>query len=584
MSYHVNKPSSAHTTTTGQFPGRVGAPMDPDALARPRSDHESDLSLLQLPRELILSILDCLPEPELLRFCEVSSGSQQLALLTLLARYGVSESQIHSQELSKISSRAIHSLCASYPTILPNIRRLDFDFTNGDVDHLHPWRSLIHLAECFPIIPRISFAFSDRSSASERFSGLWNMLPTTLIALMGKSHARPVVIIHYLGVTALHPKVPNLLKRALKTPTRPSALAVPVVDKMKLTRKLFSTIATASTRRLLSTISLRSFNTDPPAPLGVLMVLNSSAISYLDIDDRVLSRAEWEFLMGELHLPSLRALIIRVDFEFNHQNHSHLSAFIEKHDKIEFLDFPRDWSCLHDDTRNSTLKPFSTSTLLYLKHITASARVVAGILQIANEFPLLEYVGIGSREPILPADKDKAKNRPKTDGDSNGAACVQDALRALAARPSVMTLVLHLQSIALPWADFHSAEEKNTRAETLNSIQKLELVRWTREAGHTAFPAWLALFPALQDVLISADMDTQPLTARGQRQPLVSKRLQDAITERCPWIAVRQELRMKMEHLKLDNLEELHLGMRQFDEDEDDASLPSFATLPPSEH
>ncbi|KAJ7790750.1 hypothetical protein B0H14DRAFT_2938354 [Mycena olivaceomarginata] len=452
-----------------------------------------DLLLLQLPREIILLILHCLPEPELLKLCEVSSDLQQLALLTLLARHGVSETQVQAQELSKVRSRAIRSLCACYPTLIPNI--------------------LVHLAERFPLIPDVTFTFSDRSSASERFTGLWNLLPTTLVSLMG-NHSRPVVILHYLDVTAVRPKVPNLLKRTLKAPKRPSAAAVPVVDKMKLTRKLLSTIATATTRRLLSSISLRSF-TEPSAPLGALMILNCREIFYLNIGEHIFSRREWEFLMPELHLPSLRALFIRIDFEL-----APLSAFLEEHKKIEHLEFVRDWSCLRD----RTLPPFSISALPRLKHILASARVVACILHTPNDFPLLEYVGIGSQEP--------SADNP------DSAAYFQEALGALAARTSVTTLVLHLQNIELPWANFDTKE----RAEKeLRSVEKLELLEWTREVEHDTFPAWLAMFPGLHDLSISGNF-FQPT-----KGPLVSDSLMEAINATCPHIVVKQERRLALE-------------------------------------
>ncbi|KAJ7256234.1 hypothetical protein B0H12DRAFT_520055 [Mycena haematopus] len=515
-------------------------------------------SLLQLPRELILLILDCLSEPELLKFCQVSSGSRHLALLTLLARHGVSESQVQSQELSNISSRAIRALCASYPTLVPNIRRLDLDFRDGDVNHLHPWQSLVHLAERFPTIPHVSFAFSDRSTASERFSGLWNLLPATLSALIGtQNYARPVVIIHYLNVVAVHPKVPHLLKRALKTPTRSSALAVPVLDKMKLTRKLMSSIATASMRRLLSTISLRSF-TDPDAPVGALLILNRLAVCYLNVDERVLSRAEWAFLMEELHLPALRALVVRVDFDCDaeprHSNQDHrssLSAFLERHDKIELLDLVASSFCYCESTP-ALAPPFCTSALPRLQHLTASARVVARILQTTNELPLLERVEIGVREPLPPSPSDKDHSTSDSD---DSATYVQAALRALVARPSVTTLVLHMQGLPLPWTGADKCDPARIEPH-LHAVRRLELVRWTRDVEYAlpphALPAWLALFPGLRELVIAGDMAQAQAGMKGGMArakgagPLVSRRMREMIVEECPLLAVRVELRLEV--------------------------------------
>ncbi|KAJ6564621.1 hypothetical protein B0H19DRAFT_1068153 [Mycena capillaripes] len=420
-------------------------------------------ALLRLPQELVLLILDFLPESELLKLCEVSSESQQLALLTLLARHGVSESQIQSQELSKVTSPAIRS----------------FD---GDVDHLRPWRSLVHLAERFPLIPCVTFTFSDRSTASERFSGLWNLLPTTLIAFMGTNISRTVVLINYLSVTAVQPKLPNLLKRAWKTPRRRPSMAVPVVDRMKLTRKLLSSIATATTRRVLSTIYLRSF-TEPHAPLGALLILNPGVTFYLDIGEHILSSPEWQFLLAELHLPSLRTLFIRIDFE-----HHVLSDFLERHNEIEHLEFVGDWS--------------------------------SRILQAPNELPLLEYVGIGA--PESSADDTESRTH------------FWEALRAVTARSSVTILMLNIQNIDLPWADFDAKDVSRVEKE-LHAIQELRLSPWTREAEKNAFPAWLAMFPGLHDLSISGSLFQQT------KGPLVSDWLVEAVNAACPHIVVKQE-------------------------------------------
>ncbi|KAJ7779138.1 hypothetical protein B0H16DRAFT_1501624 [Mycena metata] len=471
------------------------------------------IPLFELPQELVLSVFDCLPESELFMLCEVSSETRHLALLTLLARYGISEAQLESRQLSSVSSRAIRLLCASHPSLIPSIRRLDLDFTDGDVDHLHPWRALLHLAEHFPIIPCVTFTFSDRSSASERYTGLWNLLPTTLIALMGK-HSRPVVIIHHLSVTAVQPRLPNLLKRTLRTPKR-SSPAVPAVDRMKLTRKLLSCIATATMRRLLSNIYLRSFTAESSAPLGALLILNPVTVFYLDIGEHILPRSELQFLMSELHLPSLRTLFIRSDFE-----HHALSAFLDKHNTLEHLEFFSDWSCLH----TTSLQPFSISALPRLKHLSANSHIVARILETPNTFPQLEYVGIGARDsPDGPDDATR----------------VQRALRALVPR-SVTTLMLFMHGIEAPWADF-SPKEKGLRAEKgLQSVQELYLSQWTYEAQHTSFPAWLALFPALQDLSVSGSL------FQATKGPLIPHRFLETINTICPRVVVKQERRLDL--------------------------------------
>ncbi|KAJ6456558.1 hypothetical protein C8R47DRAFT_188659 [Mycena vitilis] len=475
------------------------------------------ISLLRLPRELVLLVLDCLTDSELTSLCVVSSESRHLALLTLLARHGVPESQRLTEELSSVSAGAVRILSVAYPSLMPKIHRLDLKFKDGDVDHLRPWRSLVHLAERFPVIPYVTFTFSPRSTASERFAGLWNLLPTTLIAFMGNNNARSVVIINYLHTTAIQPKQPNLLKRALNTPRRSSIILPAVVDRMKLTRTLMSSIATASTRRLLSNIYLRSF-TDPTAPVGVLLILNPWAVFYLDIAEHTISDPEWEFLLPQLDLPKLRTLFVRVDFE-----HRTLSAFLEKHAEIEHLAFMCDWTCIHDPA----VVPFSTSALSCLTNLSASAHVIARVLALPNAFPLLTHVGIGAPESNNPAD----------------AVAFQAALRAVAGRPSVTSLTVDIQNAPFPWTYFDAkAPAADARAEReLHCINKIQLTPWTREerdAPHT-FPAWLALFPGLQELCISGSLF--PPT----KGPLVSDWLLYAVKSACPQLVVKQERRLR---------------------------------------
>jgi hypothetical protein len=283
---------------------------------------------------------------------------------------------------------------------------------------------------------------------------------------------------------------------------------------MKLTRKLLSSIATATTRRLLARIYLRSF-TEPSAPLGALLILNPEAVFYLDIGEHVISRPEWQFLMSELHLPSLRTIFIRIDFD-----HGALSAFLERHNKIEHLEFLSDWSCIH----NHIIPPFSISALPRLKHISASSRVIARILQTPNAFPLLQYVGIDARE--------------SSSDDPDDATSFQEALRALAARTSVTTLILHIHSGCLPWVEFDGTEARAERE--LGSIQKLQLLPWTHDAEHNTFPSWLAMFPGVHDLSISGNL-FQPT-----KGPLVSDWLIEAIGAACPHIVVSQERRLDL--------------------------------------
>ncbi|KAJ6598155.1 hypothetical protein DFH09DRAFT_53715 [Mycena vulgaris] len=467
-------------------------------------------SLLHLPRELILLIYGYLPETDLIKLCEVSSLSKRLALLAILAQYGISESQLHSQELSKVPPRALRALIHCYPAIISNILALDAHFNRGDVVDFHMWRYLGRLAECFPIIPCITLTFSEEPTASEILSDLWNVLPTTLIALMG-NNSRPVVVVHSAALIAVRPRLPNILKRAWRTSTGSSSL--PVVDNRKLIHKLQQSMATVTTHRVLSSIQVRSF-VQPGTPLGSLVVLNPGSIYHLTINPDVISPSEWQCVLSDLHLPYLRTLFVGIDLEC----HS-LSAFLDTHSRIEYLELTTDWSCLH----GHTLRPISISALPRLKHISAGARVIARVLQTPNDFPLLDYVCINAHD--------------FTANDADSPRYYEAALRAVAPRASVANLMVQIHGVEVP--PWMTLDVKDPGVEQeLRYIQELHILPWTLRAECDTFPLWLARFPALKKLTIAGNL-FQP-----SRGPLLSHWLAEAIKSTCPYVIVKQERRI----------------------------------------
>ncbi|KAJ7489066.1 hypothetical protein FB451DRAFT_1552968 [Mycena latifolia] len=467
------------------------------------------VSLLELPRELILLIFDWIPEKDLIRLYEVSSVSKKLALLAILAHYGVSESQLQSQELSNIPSRALHALSACYPTMIANIRVLDVHFNPRDADSLAEWHALEHLAERFPVIPKVTVAFSEPPTRTQILSHLWGPLSTALVSLTGNT-SQPAVVFRYAEVVTVRPRPPKLLKRALRT--SPGSSSIPMIDKQKLTKKIQYSIATLSTHKPFSSIQVRSF-TQPEAALGSLVILNPDAIFHLTISADVISAREWQFAMSDLYLPSLRTLFIRVDLEYQS-----LSAFLDRHNSIEHLEFSSDWGCLHDHG----LPPFSILALPRLKHISAGSRVLARILQTPNDFPLLDYVCISPRD--------------STTNDADSRNNFQAVLRAIAARSSVTNLMIQIHGVHPPWKTFDAMEP--TAEETLQYVEELHILPWTPGAECDAFPHWLAKFPALTKLTIAGNL-FQPT-----RGPLLSNWLAEGIKTVCPHVFVKQERRL----------------------------------------
>ncbi|KAJ7687724.1 hypothetical protein B0H17DRAFT_680120 [Mycena rosella] len=464
-------------------------------------------SLLQLPRELILLIYECLPEHDLIRLCQVSSLSKHLALLAILARHGVSESQLQSQEISNISTRALRALSACYPNFISNIRALNVHFNRTDAHH-HAVCSLRRLAEDFPVIPWVTLTFCDPGWPLLS-NELWNALSMALVALMGNNPG-PVVVIRTAAVMAVRPRPRNILKRVWRTSTAP-----PVVDKEQLAKKLLyylTSVITHTVKRATS-IQMRSF-TQPGAALGSFIILNPDSIFHLKISNwNNISPREWDCVVTDLHLPSLRTLFIGADLEYQP-----LSTFLDRHAQIERLEFTSDWSCLH----GHDLPPFPISALPRLKHISAGPRVLARILQAPNGFPLLDYVAIAARDSIAT--------------DLDGRDRIRAALLAVAARPSVTNLMIHINGVEVPWKRFD--EEEEGAEEILQGIQKLHILPWTPGAECDTFPNWLARFPALKKLTIIGNLF--PFS----KGPLVSEWLMEAIELACPYVVVKQERRI----------------------------------------
>ncbi|KAJ7687732.1 hypothetical protein B0H17DRAFT_1136086 [Mycena rosella] len=169
------------------------------------------------------------------------------------------------------------------------------------------------------------------------------------------------------------------------------------------------------------------------------------------------------------------------------------------------------------------LRPrFPISALPRLKHISAGSRVLARILQASNDFPLLDYVTITARDLI--ANERDGRNR------------IRAALLAVAARPSVTNLMMHINGVEPPWKA-PDANEDGIEA-ILQGIQELHILPWTPGAESDTFPNWLATFPALKKLTIIGNLF--PFS----KGPLVSEWLVEAIELACPYVVVKQERRI----------------------------------------
>ncbi|KAJ7220790.1 hypothetical protein GGX14DRAFT_676004, partial [Mycena pura] len=457
--------------------------------------------LLQLPRELVFAIFDCLSEPELIKLYQVSSNMKDLAMLAICSRFGISEAQIQLGSTSlTVTCNVMRSIGVSRPKNL--------QFNEGDVDHLPVWRSLIHYAKRFPnFIPKIVLKFPKRELETLREPGLaianhryLQSGPLCLASALGATIPQnPILIINHLSIVSVRPHLVVERRRS----QHPSCLRI--IEKDKLTRRIHSTLAATLKHERISLIHAFAFP-HPSAPLSSVVVFNPLSILFLDIATAApasVSPAEWELVLPLLALPSLRTVRIQLDCPFDG-----LSSFLERHPRIKHIDFRKDWSVLCSGGGGGF------PSLPYLKDIAASTRMIAAALQTLSSFPRLHSVSISAEL------------------NSGAVADFQAALRLIAARSTVKQLTIQIPpDVDPPWMHFNDAKA------TLPYIQKLKIAQWTCSADGDDFPPWLKKFPALEELEVCGDLFQASSTSKG---PLLSKRLSEAISKTCPGVIIRQ--------------------------------------------
>ncbi|KAJ7176870.1 hypothetical protein C8R46DRAFT_1213442 [Mycena filopes] len=449
----------------------------------PVHSQSSTSLLLRLPQELILAIYEYLAEPELVNLYAVASAAKELAILTFVTRYGISEALLQSGSLH-ISCSARRAFGYSRPVVQgPTIR---FD-DREHVDHLPLWRTIVHFAMHAPVIPSIDFTFpANNPDIVKSFS-------TAVPSLMGATAFKPVLIINYSGSACVRPQGPHS-----------------TIDRGKLARTIQLSISTAAKQTQLSTIHIRAFP-QATASVGCVVVVNPSAISFLDVDAAMVSTSEWEFVLPRLKLPTLRRTRIHVDLEC-----SALSSFFANHAGIEHLDFRADWSELFTESWHRF------PSLPALKYLAGSARVINLALQRPavqkNQFPLLKCVCINFTPQV-----DDTADFPL-------------ALHRIAACSSVGCLALRISAFSeLPWTSNLALADRPERA--LRNIRKVQISPWTHDSESAQFSEWLRMFPKLKKLEVSGDLFP---THNGS---LVSAWLMQLIKTECPHVVVTQERR-----------------------------------------
>ncbi|KAJ6607685.1 hypothetical protein B0H10DRAFT_2194757 [Mycena sp. CBHHK59/15] len=299
-----------------------------------RESHGSDDGST-LPNEILYYILEHVGDLDLIRLTRVSRGMREIALRTILPRYGITPLQMTPQLILRdVSSQALlHALASSYPTLVPGIAELTLRFTEKDRTCSRPMRSLALLAKRFPPIPSVTL--HTPALTGDRFSGSWTTLQPVLYNLTHcqGGESGPVVLLSGLKVRCVRQQKSNRVWRSFK---HDIYSFVPAIQEYLEMSNMDNAIYKSGP---LSEIQVRSFP-EHPNVIGSLVVVDPSHLRVLHID-KVMSQSEWQFILPYLDLPDLLLVHVSVELDL-----AVLSSFLQRHTTIVHLWFYGDWQHL----------------------------------------------------------------------------------------------------------------------------------------------------------------------------------------------------------------------------------------------
>ncbi|KAJ7239332.1 hypothetical protein C8J57DRAFT_1246065 [Mycena rebaudengoi] len=360
------------------------------------------------PNEVILNIFDHLSDAELRALAPVSIKIHELALLVHLSRYGISETEIASQDFPEMSTGgAFHAFRLARFITRPTALRLRFDPT-AQIDR--DVRALTSLARRLPPIPSIELHFPRRRSKAHAAATKRCNMEDLLLALIASRRSCAVAVFVSFQVYMIHPYKPRfgalrrLYSMARNIACKSAATTPPTYgdrDEARLRghlQKLFRGDVIPSI-----TIQLP----EPPSAIG----------------------AETSAIFANLRLPILR----HIEAELHLISTPAMHAFLSNNPtlvRVKFYGPPAP-----DDRAPHT--PLVPTALPNITSIHGNAFFCAGVLQSAHAFPHLTCVTLELDDAIPLVDY---------------IAC----LRGIAHRPAVRRLYMHLDAWH-PWAALQEA-------------------------------------------------------------------------------------------------------------------------------
>ncbi|KAJ7111414.1 hypothetical protein C8R44DRAFT_799460 [Mycena epipterygia] len=427
--------------------------------------------------EIILEILAHLPDMELLSLVGISKHIHELALLTHLRRYGITENDIASNSFPPLSTSGAFRafLVARFITGMDELHLTFDDIAQLDSDV----RALTSLAQRLPPIRSIDLEFPPRLASAEIAAG---DMEAMVLSLISAHRSRPSVVISPLPVSIIRPHKPafHAVRRWY------SGIGAVGSEKYGLLiddqdfRERLGIFTLMRVGGVIPNISIRAF--DPPNPLGTLIVLRASGIPDLRFPSELkLSSAEMSAIFENLQLPLLRG----IEAALSTISAPSLLTFLCRHPTLRRLRLPGPPH--HPKTPKSNAKsqrdPLPPDALPQLENVFGSAYFVAWVLASPSLFPQMTAITIELQ---------------------NGASAREeyhDALRGIARRPALCTLTLQIDGWS-PWNPGH-LDPATAPERDVPHVADLRLV-FKSPSGIIRNPAllveWFRLFRGLREV------------------------------------------------------------------------------------
>ncbi|KAJ6546037.1 hypothetical protein DFH09DRAFT_1171839 [Mycena vulgaris] len=455
------------------------------------------LSSTPFSDEIILEIFEHLTDAELLSLATISKRIHDLALLSHLSRYGITEDDIASNSFPELTtSGAFPAFCIARFITGVDTLRLRFD-PRAKLDQ--DVRALAKLSRKMPLIKSIDLEFCQWPARVQMAAVRRCDMEGLILTLISAYRSRPSVALSVLGVSVIRPQKPpfygvhRLYSGVRALGSKKYGRTAPLIKEQEFRQEL-AIFPLMRAGGVIPNVSIRAF--DPPSSLGTLLVLRASGISDLRFPPTLrLSMAEMSDIFANVKLPLLRS----VEAPLWRISSASLHVFLCRHPSLHRLRLQGKADPPKSAKASSLAKrePLPPDALPQLKHMLGSVNLVAWVLASPHPFPQLTGVTIELHAG--------ASTREYYD----------DTLQGIARRPALDILSLQIYDWH-PWAkknfDPARAPERN-----IPHLADLRLTfKYLPSIGTPGLPLlveWLKLFRGVREVSLFENVPSRDICA-----------------------------------------------------------------------